>query len=202
MNRRNLCGIAVMLMLGGAHDAWSAPREAGRNDAAMAKLQAMVKSVTSERDAAKAENAKLQAEIDQLKKDKAAALAAKDSLSGELAAQRNSASDARSRLDKTELRLRETSDRYAQMQQARNELDKQLTDLKTQFQSSQQQLKTCGEHNVTLLRSANELLERYQQKGTWSGLLQDEPLLQFQSVEVQNIVQEYQDKLSASAYAP
>jgi hypothetical protein len=40
------------------------------------------------------------------------------------------------------------------------------------------------------------LLERYQGKGTFEGLLQDEPLLQFQSVEMQNIVQEYEDTIN------
>ncbi|PPD29710.1 MAG: hypothetical protein CTY19_16990 [Methylomonas sp.] len=173
------------------------PREAGKNDGAMLKLQAMVKSLTAERDAAKAESAAMLTELEELKKDKQATLAAKDSLSSELAVQKNSVGEFRSRLGKTESRLQEVSSQLSQTSQAKSDLDTELTALKAKQQATEQQLQTCGTHNAKLSQSAQELLERYQSKGTWVGLLQDEPLLQFQSVEIQNIVQEYQDKINA-----
>lgn len=176
------------------------PRDANANNGAVIKLQAMVKSLSSERDAAKAENAGLAAEVDQLKREKADALAAKDSLSSELSAQKNTAEAVRNRLGSTESRLHDVSDKYAKTSSAKAELERELAALKAQQQSTEQQLQTCGRHNVKLYQSAEELLERYQNKGTFSGLLQDEPLLQFQSVDMQNIVQEYQDQLSAGRY--
>ncbi|MCK9606086.1 MAG: hypothetical protein M0R33_06495 [Methylomonas sp.] len=177
------------------------PRDANANNGAVLKLQAMVKSLSSERDAAKAESAGLAAEVERLKKDRADALAAKDSLSSELAAQKSSADAVRNRLGSTESRLNDVSDKYAKTSSAKAELERELAALKAKQQGTEQQLQTCGQHNVKLYQSAEELLQRYQNKGTFSGLLQDEPLLQFQSVDMQNIVQEYQDQLNAGRYA-
>ncbi|MBS4050928.1 MAG: hypothetical protein KGZ69_06965 [Methylomonas sp.] len=176
------------------------PRDANANNGAVLKLQAMVKSLTAERDAAKAEAAAAAAELEQLKKDKEAALAAKDSLSSELAAQKSSADAVRNRLGSTESRLNDVSDKYAKTSSAKAELETELAALRAKQQGTEQQLQTCGQHNVKLYQSAQELLERYRNKGTFSGLLQDEPLLQFQSVDMQNIVQEYQDQLAAGRY--
>lgn len=176
------------------------PRDANTNNGAVLKLQAMVKSLTAERDAAKVEAEAAAAELEQLKKDKEAALAAKESLSSELSAQKSSAEAVRNRLGSTESRLHDVSDKYTQTSRAKVELERELTMLKAKQQGTEQQLATCGQHNVKLYRSAEELLERYQSKGTFAGLLQDEPLLQFQSVEIQNILQEYQDQLAEGRY--
>lgn len=176
------------------------PREANANNGAVVKLQAMVKSLTAERDAAKAEAVAAAAEMEQLKKDKADALAAKESLSSELSAQKSTADAVRNRLGSTENRLHDLSDKYAKTSSAKAELERELSALKAKQQGTEQQLATCGQHNVKLYQAAAELLERYRDKGTFAGLLQDEPLLQFQSVEIQNIVQEYQDQLAAGRY--
>lgn len=178
----------------------AAPREASKNDGALLKLQGMVKSLTAERDAAKAESAAMLTELEQLKKDKQASLAAKDSLSSELAAQKNSVGEFRSRLGQTESRLQDVSGQLAQVSRAKTDLESELTAWKGKQQATEQQLQTCGMHNAKLSQSAKELLDRYQTRGSFAGLLQDEPLLQFQSVEIQNIVQEYQDKFDAEQH--
>jgi chromosome segregation ATPase len=177
------------------------PRDANHSDAAVMKLQAMVRSLSAERDAAKSENAGLASELEQVKKERSEASADKDALAGELAAQKSTSAALQSRLGNTESRLQAVADKYAQTSKAKNELEQQLTALKNTQQNTQQQLKTCGEHNVKLYQSAQELLNRYQNKGTFSGLLQDEPLLQFQSVDMQNIVQEYEDRLNSDKVA-
>lgn len=179
----------------------AAPRDANANNGAVLKLQAMVKSLTTERDAAKTETAAMAAELEQLKKDKDAALAVKDSLGSELAARKSSADAVRNRLVSTESRLNDVSDKYAKTSSAKAELETELAALRAKQRGTEQQLQACGQHNVKLYQSAQELLERYQNKNTFSGLLQDEPLLQFQSVDMQNIVQEYQDQISAGRYA-
>jgi len=43
-------------------------------------------------------------------------------------------------------------------------------------------------------------LDRYQNKGAFGSLLQDEPILQFNSVEMESIVQDYEDKLNSGQY--
>jgi uncharacterized coiled-coil DUF342 family protein len=197
--------LACILLVGSlsSETLQAAPRDAGKNDGAVLKLQAMVKSLTAERDAAKAESAKLAEEMkqfEQLKKDHLAAVAAKEQLGGELSAQRNSNGAVREQLDKTHAKLQEVIDKHKEVSQAKTELNNELTALKTKQQVTEQQLGICGEHNVKLYQSAKELLDRYQGKGTLATLMQDEPLLQFNSVEMEGIVQDYEDKLKAGQY--
>lgn len=185
--------------------AQAAPREAGKQDAgAVQKLQAMVKSVTSERDAAKAETAKLTAELDQLKKESSKSLAtvtaAKDQLDSELNAQKSSNTEVHDRLEKTNTRLLEVIEKYKELNQAKNMLATEFNAMKARQEATEQQLNICGEHNVKLLQSAKQLLDVYQHKSTLSSLLQQEPILQFNSIEMETIVQEYEDKLNAGIY--
>jgi chromosome segregation ATPase len=195
-NHATIAGLALVLSV----SVQAAPREANKNDAAVLKLQGMVKSLTAERDAAKAEADKMKAEITQLQQEKAAALAGKEALGSELSAQKAAQQDARNRLEQTNTRLLESLDKHKQVSQARQELNTQLEQLKVKQQTTEQQLGVCEDHNLKLYQSANELLDRYQNKGVLSNLLQDEPILQFQSVEMESIVQEYQDKLSAGQF--
>lgn len=182
----------------------AAPRDAGKADSgAVQKLQAMVKTLTGERDAAKAESAKLAEELkqlEQLKKDHASAVAAKEQLSGELSAQRSSNGEVKDRLDKTHAKLLEVIEKHKEVSQAKAELANELTTLKSKQQASEQQLSVCGDHNVKLYQSAKELLDKYQNKGTLATLVDGEPLLQFTSVEMESIVQDYEDKLNSGQY--
>lgn len=195
-NHAVVAGLALALSV----SVQAAPREANKNDAAVLKLQGMVKSLTAERDAAKAEADKMKAEIEQLKQEKASALAGKEALNAELSAQKNAQQDARNRLEQSNARLQESMDKHKQVSQAKQELGAQLEQLKVKQQSTEQQLGVCQDHNLKLYQSATELLDRYQNKGVLTNLLQDEPVLQFQSVEMESIVQEYQDKLSAGQF--
>ena len=94
LSQLSLC----FLLFLGFQNLQAAPRDAGKQDnGAVLKLQAMVKSLTGERDAAKAESVKLAAEIEKLKKENtenvaklSAADAAKQQLDGELTAQKTS----------------------------------------------------------------------------------------------------------------
>ena len=198
-----LCAV-LLLALAGSTAVLAAPREAGKDSGAVLKLQGMVKSLTAERDAAKAEIDKLNQQIkqlEQLKKDHAAAVAAKEQLGSELSAQRNAAGEVRERLEKTNARLQEAFAKNQEVNLAKTELAGQLASLKSKQQATEQQLSVCGEHNLKLYQSGKELLQRYQNKGALSGLLEQEALLQFNSVEMENIVQEYEDQLRAGKLA-
>lgn len=91
-------------------------------------------------------------------------------------------------------------DKYKVLKQEKNQLQLGLKNVQGEYQNSSEQLKLCGNHNSKLVSSAKELLERYQNKGTFDGFLQTEGVLQFKSVEMENIVQEYEDKINAEVY--
>jgi len=193
-----LTSVLVSFALTGS--AIAVPREAGRNDGAILKLQGMVKSLSAERDQLVNENVNLATELDKLKTAHKEAIDLKEQLGSELSAQKASSEAVRSRLDETHSKLSEVIEKYKQLTQEKNELGRALSQLKASHEATEHQLHTCGEHNVKLYEAGKELLERYENKGTFSGLLQDEPFLGFQSVEMQNIVQEYQDKVDAGRF--
>jgi len=182
----------------------AAPRDAGKADSgAVLKLQAMVKSLTAERDAAKAESAKLTEQLqqfEQLKKDHSAAVAVKEQLGSELSAQKNATGEVRERLEKTNARLLEVIEKHKEISQAKADLNAQFTALNGKQQATEQQLGVCDGHNLKLYEAAKELLERYEHKDALASLLEHEAVLQFKSVEMETIVQEYEDKLNAAQY--
>jgi len=91
-------------------------------------------------------------------------------------------------------------EKYKVLNQNKGAVENELAELKNKQQVTEQKLASCTEHNVKLYESGKELLERYQNKGTISSLLQDEPALQFNSVEMESIIQEYEDKLRSGEY--
>ena len=204
LSQLSLC----FLLFLGFQNLQAAPRDAGKQDnGAVLKLQAMVKSLTGERDAAKAESVKLAAEIEKLKKENtenvaklSAADAAKQQLDGELTAQKTSNTRVQETLEQYKTRLQEVIEKHKEVTQSKNELSNELAALKGKQQATEQQLTQCTDHNVKLYQSGKDLLERYQNKGTLGAILQDEPVLQFNSVEMENINQDYEDKLKSGVY--
>lgn len=186
----------------------AAPRDSGKADnAAVLKLQGMVKSLTTEREAAKAEIQKAGEELEKLKKEHAESLTAisavttaRDQLNGELEAQKSGNVELRDRLEKTQGKLQEAYQKNKELSDIRAQLTGELATLNAKQQSTEQQLNTCTEHNVRLYESGKDLLGQYEKKGTIGALMQDEPLLQFHSVEMENIVQDYEDKLKSGVY--
>ncbi|WP_157200586.1 hypothetical protein [Methylomonas lenta] len=178
----------------------AAPRDASQNNGAILKLQSMVKSLTTEREKLVSENVKLVAELDKLKTEHSQAVIDKEQLSSELSAEKTSGGAVRGRLDETHAKLLEVIEKYKKLDQDKSELSNSFAQLKASQEATEQQLQTCDQHNVKLYQSAQELLEKYQNKGTFSAMLQDEPILQFQSVEMENIIQEYEDKLREGQY--
>jgi len=185
---------------------WNSFSQAGVRDAAsgggqmVAKLQGMVRQVTKERDSVKTENAKLQAELETLKKQNAKLEASGEKISKKLAGQQGSNKKLQARQEQTYNKLVEVVDKYKLLKQEKNLLNSELIGLQGQFKNSTQQLDICSTHNGKLISSANELLERYQNKGTFDGFLQSEGVLQFKSVEMETIVQEYEDKIRDEEY--
>jgi len=190
--------IAYMLLAGAGLAAGltqAAPRDAGHQDAVVLKLQSMVKKLSAERDAAVAAAEGLNARIQQTDRELAELKKSKTGLGAELDAQRGAASDYRSRWQSSEGRYKSLAEDHERLSKTNSERERELAGLMTKQQEIAHRLEVCGQHNVKLYQAAEELLQRYQNKGTFTGLLQDEPLLQFQQVEMETIKQEYQDRL-------
>jgi len=176
-------------------------REAsGGSGKMVAKLQAMMRQVSKERDNLKVENAKLKTELDGLNKQHKALVADEKKVSRKLLSQQGSNRKLEARQTQTYDKLLEVVEKYKTLKQQKNQLSSEYTQLQQVQHNTDEQLSICGQHNVKLISSAEELLQRYQDKGTFSGLLQSEGVLQFQSVEMESIVQDYEDKIRTEQY--
>lgn len=179
----------------------AAVRDAGGNAKIVAKLQAMVRQATAERDQIKTELAKLTGELEAAKKATSKAVTASDKLNKKLSRQQSSNKTISKRLELTHAKLLEVIDKYKALNQSKHELKAQHVGLQDLQQGTLEELKSCEGKNVKMYEAASDLLENYENKGVLTQLLQGEPLLQFKSVEIENIVQDYEDKLRDQQYS-
>jgi|CXWL01.1.fsa_nt_gi septum formation topological specificity factor MinE len=178
----------------------AAPRDAGGANKMVAKLQAMVKELTVERDQIKAEKDKLVTDLDQLKQEKAAAASAEGRLSEELSAQKNSNEAVQNKLEQTHGKLLEVIEKYKALVKEKNELTTTHVSLQDIHKQTETELQSCESKNIKMFEASKELLVRYEDKGIMDSLLKSEPVLQFKSVEMETVIQEYEDKLSKQKY--
>ncbi len=178
----------------------AAPRAADGNNKVVLKLQTIVRDMTAERDQLKTEKDKLASEIEQVKKEKSAAASAEDRLSGELAAQKSSNDEVRNKLEQTHAKLLEVIDKYNALNKAKNELSATHDNLQNTQKQTETNLQSCEAKNIKMFEAAKEVLNSYENKGVMDALLKSEPVLQFKSVEMESIIQEYEDKLIKQKY--
>lgn len=160
---------------------------------ALAKAQQMLKSLSAERDTLKAENAKLNARLN----------AELDEMKTRLSETKSSASAAATRAASESANLRET---VAATETRAKELAATLQDTETRLTSRlatrDKELSVCTADNQKLGALSKELLSRYADKGMWDAMLVREPLTQIKRVELENLVQQYGDRITESQVAP
>jgi chromosome segregation ATPase len=178
----------------------AAPRAADGNSKALAKLQAMVKEANTERDLLKTEKDKLATEVEALKKENASKASDEERVSGELAAQKSSNAAVSNTLEQTHAKLLEVIEKYNALNKSKNELNAIHVDLESSHKQKETELQSCESKNIKLYEAAEEILTAYDNYGIFNSLLESEPIFQIKSVEMEGVVQEYEDKLRKQQY--
>lgn len=144
----------------------------------LAKAQRMLRQMSLERDAAQAENVKLKGELEEMNRKLAGV-----KKSSEIAL-------AKSQESNTTLNenLQQTAQKLHQAESEKNQLQDMVNGQAGLIQS-------CESKNAELVQVNRELLDHYRKKGVFDALLQREPLTQLKRVEIENVVQEYQDRI-------
>ncbi len=181
-------------------NAQAARRDDGGSARVINRLQGMVREMTAERDALKAENDKLASEIETLKEQHEAAVSREEKLSGELDTQKSTNEAVRGRLDQTHEKLVEVVEKYKVLNQAKNQLSLEHAELQKLQEFTVSELDSCEDKNIKMYQATREMLKNYSGQSLWSRLVQAEPVFQFKSVELENIIQEYEDKLIEQKY--
>jgi chromosome segregation ATPase len=157
-----------------ADTAWAADAA----DQKVERMQRMLRQVSQERDSLQAENTRLKSEIEELNRKHTGA---KKNSDAALAKSRESHAALGAELQRTEQNLRQTLSEKNLLQET--------------VVGQAQQLETCESHNVKLLQVNRDLLGQYENKGFFDSLMQREPITGLKGVELENILQDYQDRL-------
>jgi len=205
--------VILILIVGGCLSGFAsaAPRDGGGGGKAVAKLQAMVREITSERDALKTErdtlkmeSEKLTADIAKLKKEKneveSSAASVENRLSNELTAQKTNNEAITGRLGQTNAKLLEVIEKYKALNQEKNTLSVNHANLEDVQRQTKTELQLCEENNIKLFKAGKEVLKHYENKGMLDTMLSSEPAFQIKGVEMETLIQGYEDKLRKEKY--
>ncbi len=205
----------VMLMLctlGIAGNASAAVDDKKDRDA-QRKLRLMMQNMeqekavlASEKNSLSGQVESLNKQVSDLKNSSASVSRKKDArvvaLENELLAVKESNLSLSSKLQATQSSLEELTAKYQTSLQSLQASVEQGDEYKMKFQESvsnvsrqSQLIEMCEKKNMALYDLNVEILDRYRNKGVWSALLQAEPFTQIKKVEINNILQEYKEKL-------
>ena len=74
--------------------------------------------------------------------------------------------------------------------------------LRSEVRKERQKLHRCETGNARVCLIANELIEKYRDKGLGSVLMQKEPLTRLKKVELERFIQEYKEKIEEQRTIP
>ena len=148
------------------------------DDQKAAKAQRMLRQMALERDTLQTENAKLKGELDALNRKLGDVKKSSEAALG------------KSRGNYTSLNenFQATTQNLLKVEADKNQLQETIGE-------QAQLIITCEDKNAKMVQINRELLGHYERKGPLDAMLQREPLTQLKRVEVENIAQEYQDKI-------
>lgn len=184
-------------------------RRSGGGDQAAARSQAVLQQLTAERARLQAENAKLVTDRDQLAKDmeetkqrlkssqkdlKRSQVDLETSRDGNEGLNKR-LKGAHDRIERSEGRLRDLIAKHKATVQRLGASESKNHELEDLAARQKEQIATLEGKNKKLYQAGIQLMDRYEDKGIVDALLQREPLTQIKDVEVQNVLEEYRNKL-------
>jgi chromosome segregation ATPase len=200
----------LLFLLVSLQAGWSwaaAPRGDGDSSQA-AKAQYLLRQISAERDAARAENAKLQAEIEELqeKLDKAESRQTRlekslDSTGDVLDKYKENSEKLRERILKDRERTLELVEKFKDTIKVLRTIEHDKSTLQASLDQREQRLQECEAKNLKMYQANLDLLDQYENKGAWDALMQKEPVTGLKRVEVENIVENYKNLLNRSSFA-
>jgi septal ring factor EnvC (AmiA/AmiB activator) len=178
---------ATVLLHGASALAQDANANAQKN--AMAKAQFMLKQATAEKAELQQQATALQQQVDKLTR--------------ELAATQTDASAGKQKMqaafnDTIEQWRQRDAKQTGQLEELRAHLKAQAEQsaaLAEKLQAQTGNFNVCYGNNKQLLELNREILARYENKGVFDALRQQEPFTGLKQVEVENLVQDYRYKL-------
>jgi chromosome segregation ATPase len=178
------------------------------DDPAVARAKEMLRRTQEALRQAQSENAdllraksdaeqKLQAAAQQTQTAQSGAKTAQASLNAKLASAQGAQAEFERKLNDANGKLAAANTNLGEASKQLTARDSELSQVKQMLEQSKTANARCEDKNLKLYSYAEEVLDRYKHKGVWASLAQKDPVLGFKEVDVENVVQEYQQKFAS-----
>ena len=216
LSRMLLVSVGMVLCVASTHAQEASSRQASRDRELLRRAQAAQKQAEEALGALQQEKAKLEATLAEIRGKAAAAgelaskekaRAAKLAVSSEsyakekeqLLGERTSLS---SRVARLEAELAQARAQLVSTEKALADKGTELTRLQSSSSRTESSLATCNEKNTELYAVARELSDKYRDVGVWDVMRRREPFTGKRQVEVENLLEEFRDRVDAARVAP
>lgn len=171
----------------------------------VAQLQQEKAALDQSRQALESRVAELPRQLDKLKAENSKDKARASAMEHNVQALTKEVAELRAKLAASERSLTDAADARRKLEQSSADDGKRLEGekltlanlLKQQYDATQ----VCEAKNAQLAGVASELMQRYQNKGVWSVLSQAEPVLQLKAVDLENLLEQYRDRVAEASLA-
>jgi DNA repair exonuclease SbcCD ATPase subunit len=203
---RLLChGTAVLFLAGSLlPEAMAASNKDSKERQALRRVQAQLNEVQQQKSLLEQEKTGLAEQMEELKKKSAAlesgtakANARRIDLDREVEDLSKDKVELSAKLQETSRGLQEMTKKQAEAMQTLQHKEREIKRFEAELAHQTRQGEMCQVKNAQLYQINAELMDKYQSKGVFGALLQAEPFTQLKSVEMENLLQEYRDKLDA-----
>lgn len=201
--------LSLCLLLAGVEAASAADRPADRERQMMRRLQQQVQQMQGQASALEQEKARLSQDLGAAAKDLETARGRVSRLSREVKAEQNKREETEKELGQTRQELSATREQLARTEARLAETAKNLNDTRQTLAmtddakknleiikvQNEREIAVCEDKNGKLYQYGRELMARYEKKSCGEFLVQKEPFTGFKQVEIENLLEEYRDKL-------
>jgi len=205
MHRQLSVMLSALLLLGTSVDTLAADTDphAAREHEMLRRTQEALHQSQAENAELAAQKAAVEKQSDEKLKSAAADLEASQKASksaqASLRAQLDGAASAQGELNR---KLAEANQQIAALTAQQEDAAGKLKRTQQELDTSRASNASCEAKNLQLYHYSQELMTRYQQKGVWAALSQKEPLTGIKEVGIENVLQEYQQKLDSQKIKP
>jgi chromosome segregation ATPase len=190
------------------HDIKEMERKAALLQRKYAEKRALADQLARIKFALEGQRSQLLAEKETLEKEKGEALSTIEKLQEDLekGKHRNASLDERTK--ELSQKLKDANKRYQDLEKKHDQaikehesVLKELAEERKDYQRALQKLKgsleRCQTNNAKLCLIADELLDKYQQKGVTDSIMQKEPFTQIKRVQLEHFREEYRERIDA-----
>jgi chromosome segregation ATPase len=203
MRRLAACTLAIALLSGVPF------ASAQEKDSAEDRLRAALRSATQRVRELEDQNAQLLAKQSQADRERADLIEKETAAEKELAGLRQQVTQDKSTLDQTTGRLQAQEQNTAKWQSSYQEAadaartrDADAKRLDALLAKSRDRIRACETKNVDLVKLGNEVLDLYDHQDLFDRVAGAEPLTKLKRVEMENALQDYDDKMRDDRVSP